>query len=258
VWRIASGDDSYRHILLSMFHPATMWRVLVGGALVTVRNYVTERIFGLNWTGVGRYPTGVAKEEVERKRLKLAKALRVESLSQSPGFERMYSIKIKADELTVFRVLGKFGDSDRRYLKPRLVNIQRVSGNANEVGSTIRYDVPRVGLSFSLVLEKAIGTRCLLYRVREGPVRGGIVVFDIDKWGSGLCFLSTYVAFEFPKGRSVLARLGWWAVQRIFPAFVHDVVWNHALCELKHLCEIEDPSDLPGSRGSRPSGHRIG
>ena len=50
LWRIASGDDSYSRILKAMFRPASAWSILTGGLLATIRNYATERVFGLVWT----------------------------------------------------------------------------------------------------------------------------------------------------------------------------------------------------------------
>jgi hypothetical protein len=35
-----------------MFRPATVWLILVGGALATLRNYLTERLFGLDWADI--------------------------------------------------------------------------------------------------------------------------------------------------------------------------------------------------------------
>jgi hypothetical protein len=238
LWRMASGDDTYRRILGSMFHPATIWLILVGGVLVTARNYLTERVFGLNWTGLGRYPTGVPTEDVQRKRRELVEVLGIPSCRRSAEFERTYSIKVKADQARVFLELGKFGDRDRRYFKPRLVNVHRTAGNANEVGSTIRYDVSPRWLSFRVVLEKVIAARYLLYRVEDGFAQGGILAFDIDSKDEGLCLLSIYVAFDFPKRRNPFRRIAWSLFRLAFPAFVHDVLWNHSLCELKHLVEI--------------------
>ena len=48
---------------------------------------------------------------------------------------------------------------------------------------------------------------------------------------------SIYVAFNFRRGRRPLTRPFWWLVRRLFPAFVHDVIWNHSLCELKDCVE---------------------
>ncbi len=157
LWRIASGDDSYGRIFLSMFHPETMRLILVGGVLVTTRNYLTERFFGLNWEGFGRYPTGVATEEVDRERDTLASLLDLRTLRHAPQFERMYSIKIMADPIDILRELAKFGDRSRSYFNPRLLDVHRTSGRANKPGSTIRYDVTPSWLSFSIVLERSFG-----------------------------------------------------------------------------------------------------
>ncbi|MDP6775159.1 MAG: hypothetical protein QGI83_00175, partial [Candidatus Latescibacteria bacterium] len=195
LWRIASGDDTYRSILLSMYHPATVWSIVVGGALVTIRNCMTERVFGLNWEGFGRYPTGVPREDIEEKRLEIAGVLGIQPTRRSLDFERMYSIKIKAGRARILDQLGRFGDADRRYFRSRLVNVHRTVGSANQVGSTIQYDVFPGWLSFSVVLEKVVGTHYLLYRVRDGFAQGGILVFSIDEKEEGLCLLSIYVAF---------------------------------------------------------------
>ncbi len=240
LWRIASGDDTYQRILASMFHPATVWLILVGGVLVTIRNYLTERVFGLSWAGFGRYPTGVPREDVEKKRQEITEVLGIKPLGQSPQFERMYSIRIKAREARILDQLGKFGDRDRRYFTPRLVTVHRTAGDPNEVGSTIQYDVFVRWLSFRLDLEKVIAGRYLLYRVRDGFARGGILAFDIEREEEGGCLLTIYVAFDFPKRSNPWKRLAWFMFRLGFPAFAHDVVWNHSLCQLKHLVELED------------------
>ncbi|MEW6755562.1 MAG: hypothetical protein AB1505_31980 [Candidatus Latescibacterota bacterium] len=237
LWTIASGDDTYGHVLRAMFHPATIRLILVGGALVTVRNYLTERLFGLRWEGFGRHPTGVPREEVERKRGELAAALGEEWLGRRPGFECMYTIRVLAGPAAILGELGRFGDAGRRYFHPRLIQVLRTSGEANAVGSVIQYRVrPRV-LSFAIVLEQGTGERYLLYRIRDGFARGGILVFDVEPKGEGLCLLSIYLAFDLPTGTSPLRRLAWRAGKRLLPTFVHDVLWNHALCELKHAVE---------------------
>ena len=237
LWRIASGDDTYRRVLLSMYHPATIWAILIGGALVTIRNCAAEWIFGLNWEGFGRYPTGVSREDVERKRLEIVEMLGVQPFGRSPQFERMYTIRIKTDRTRILHQLGKFGDADRQYFKSRLVNVHRTSGRPNEVGSAIQYDLFLRCLSFSVILEKIIGARCLLYRVRNGFAQGGVLAFDVDEKEKGLSLLSIYVAFDFPRVGNPFKRLGWRVFRRIFPAFLHDVLWNHSLCKLKHLVE---------------------
>jgi hypothetical protein len=150
----------------------------------------------------------------------------------------MYSIRIKASQERILRELGKFGDSDRRYFKPRLLGVHRTAGAPNEVGSTIRYDVSPRFLSFSLVLEKSVGTRFLLYRVRDGFARGGLLIFDIDPVGADACALSIYVSFDFSGLGGFPGRLQASGLRLVFPAFVHDVLWNHSLCLLKHVIEV--------------------
>jgi len=64
-------------------------------------------------------------------------------------------------------------------------------------------------VAFSVVLGKIIGERYLLYRVADGFARGGVLVFDIERKQEGLCLLTIYVAFDFPRGRDVVERMGW-------------------------------------------------
>ncbi|MCZ7665235.1 MAG: hypothetical protein M5U22_20940 [Thermoleophilia bacterium] len=240
MWRTASGDDTYRSILLQMLHPSSVWSIAVGGVLVTIRNYLTERIFGLSWTGFGRYPTGVPEERVEEKRSEILRVLGVRPFDGRPQVERMYSIRIKAEEATVFRQLGKFGDSDRGYFTPRMVTVRRIAGEPNQVGALVRYEVFPGWLSFSVSLEKVVEERYLLYRVMDGFARGGVLAFDIDRKKAGGGFLTIYVAFNFPRGKRPLSRIGWRLFRWLFPGFVHDVIWNHSLCTLKHLVEFEE------------------
>jgi hypothetical protein len=235
-----------------MFRPSAVGLIAVGGVLTTIRNYATERVFGLDWKGVGRYPTGVPLEDVERKRQEITSVLGLPLFAGRPQFERMYTIRVKADEARIFRQLGRFGDNDREYLPPRMVRVHRTSGEANEVGSTIRYDVVIPWLSFSVVLQKVVEERYLLYRVRDGFAQGGILAFDIDRKRPGGGFLTIYVAFDFPKGNGPAERLGWSVFRRAFPAFVHDVIWNQSLCKLKQLVE----SETVEVEGPTPNGER--
>lgn len=238
LWKIASGDDSYGNILRSMAHPAAIWTIFWGGALMTFRNALTERFFGLRWEGIGRYQTGVAKEDFEEKRQALLRALDLSPLHR-PEFERMYSIRIKAGRARVLREVGRFGDGKSGFFSPRRVVVRRMSGAANELGSTLLYDVSPRCLSFRMALEKIAGARILMYRVMDGFARDGIFVFGIDSNGEDACTLSIYVAFDFPRGTNALQRSFWRLFGLLFPGFVHDVIWNHSLCRLKHLVETE-------------------
>lgn len=123
---------------------------------------------------------------------------------------------------------------------PRLVKVSRPAGEPNREGSIIRYDVFIASLSFNMVLEQAVQDRYLIYRVQEGFARGGIFAFDIDGHDNGVCVLSIYVAFDFPRGTGWLSRIAWRGFRLCFPAFPHDVAWNHALCNLKNIVEGQD------------------
>jgi hypothetical protein len=114
-----------------------------------------------------------------------------------------------------------------------------MSGAANELGSTVLYDVSPRCLSFRMALEKIAGAHLLMYRVQDGFARDGIFVFDSDSIGEDACTLSIYVAFDFPRGANALQRSFWRLFGLLFPGFVHDVIWNHSLCRLKHLVEAD-------------------
>jgi hypothetical protein len=244
LWRIASGDDDYQAIFLSMMHPATIWSVLTGGALITLRNYLTELAFGLRWEGFGRFTTGVAIERLEEKRREFSR-LMADASVPVPGkleFERMYTIKIAAPRSRILAQLGRFGEADRGYLKPKWVGIHRIAGVPNTPGCVIQYELGCRRLSFNLILDQLIGGHLAVYRVRNGFARGGMLLFEIEKLSEEVCAVSIYVAFNFVRGKTWLTRPFWWLFRRLFPAFVHDVLWNHSLCELKDIVEaVHDP-----------------
>lgn len=249
LWDMASGDSSYRHILGAMFHPAAVASMATGGLLVTLRNYATEQVFGLKWGAFGRYPTGVAVERVDDKRREIFAELGVGETDHRPQMENMYSIRIRTDAETILRQLGRFGDADREYFTPRFIQVRRTEGEANQVGSVVHYQVTPSWLSFSVVLEKVVQGRYLLYRVLDGFARDGMLVFDVDPLRSGVNLLTIYVGFDFPRGSGHISRLGWRLGRAIFPAFVHDVVWNHSLCQLKDLAESDgsEMDEVPGN-----------
>ncbi len=238
LWKIASGDDSYSKILWAMAQPAAIWTIFWGGALMTFRNALAERLFGLRWEGIGRYQTGVAREDFEEKRQSLLRALEIPSL-QRPEFSRMYSIRIKAGRARVLREVGRFGDGKTGFFSPRHVVVRRISGAANELDSIVLYDVSPRFLSFRMALEKIVGTHILMYRVLDGFARDGIFVFGIDPISENTCSLTIYVAFDFARGTSAFQRSSWRLFRQFFPGFFHDVIWNHSLCRLKHLVEAD-------------------
>jgi flavin-dependent dehydrogenase len=248
LWQIASGDESYRRIFASMLRPGSGWLILTGGFLITVRNQLTEHLFGLDWRGIGRHQTGVSIEDRERKRQEVFSALDLQPPARGPEMERAYSIRIRAGEDAIFRQLGKFGDPDREYLRPRFVSIRRTRKGPNQPGTTICYEVgpfSREGgqhrwpalVSFTVVLDRIVPDRYLLYRILDGFGRGGVFAFDVQPVKHGVNLLSIYVGFDFFRGKGPLSRAGWWMFRHLFPSFAHDVVWNHSLCKLRYLAE---------------------
>ncbi len=239
LWKIASGDDRYEQVFGVMLRPKVWWSILAGGVAVTVRNYLAELVFGLRWSGVGRFTTGVAWERLEAKRAAFAQRLTRFYPEETDRFEfeRMYTIRIRATPAEVFAELGRFGEADRGYLHPHWVRIQRVAGTPNTRGCTIEYQVVLPRLSFRLGLDLLEADRLAVYRVQNGFARGGVLLFELEEPRADTCDLSIYVAFNFKRGRTALTAPGWWLLRRLFPAFVHDVIWNHSLCQLKGCVE---------------------
>jgi len=246
LWRTASGDDTYRFILTGMLRPASFGLILSRGLLVTFRNEIVEHLFGLDWKGVGRYSIGVPVEQVARTRKELFALQGIQAPSRTPDVERMFSIRIRAGKEAIMKQLGAFGDPDRQYLKPRFIKIERIEGAPNEKGTVIRYHVAVLRLTFHVRLETVVPERYLVYRVLDGMGEGGIFAFVVDEMKAGVSLLTTYVAFNFPRGRR-MGRIGWWFVRQIFPRSAHDVVWNHSLCEIKRLA-VQDAQELDPAR----------
>ena len=236
LWAIASGEGSYTRTFASMFQPVTVASILVGGLLVTFRNFLTEKFFGLNWMGLSRFPTGIHREDLDNKRAEFLQ-FTGGAFERKPQFESMYSIKIRSDAADIFNGLGTFGDADRRYFKPRFVNVNRISGVGNEAGSVLQYKLPFRFMNFQLVLEKVKKNRYLVYRIRDGFGRGGILVFNIEAKGERTSILSIYVAFDFDREGSLPKRILMFLFRVVFPGYIHDVLWNHSLCRLKSLVE---------------------
>ncbi len=237
LWRIASGDDTYKSIFRSMLMIKTFKGVLIGGVLFTIRNYLTELLFGLRWGDIGRYPTGIYCEVMEAKRADYADKLTMPDSTHSLDVESMYSIRIRTDRNTVFEQLAKFGEQDMGYFRPRIVKIRKLSGNENEVGKIIQYDLPFPFLRFSIVLEAVTQDGYIVYRVRDGFAAGGVLVFDVEKTSPGVSVLSIYVAFNFPRGNTKPQKAMWKLFKMLFPQYIHDVLWNFALCQLKDIAE---------------------
>jgi flavin-dependent dehydrogenase len=235
LWKISSGTADYREVHREM-RGYDVLRSLLVGAAITLRNVAFERFFGLIWGEYGRYPTVVLKEKREFLKAQLASSLGME-LGQSPEFERMYAIKIRGSEEEIMEEMAKFGQPHAKFVHPRFFDIRQIQGVPNQVGSVIRYRVPLLGLGTILRLTKRVGFQTLLYQVDERLVDHGKIIFDVAPTKDGNRRLSIYAAFDYKRGKGFASGVMWKAARLFFPGFVHDVVWNHALCTIKEEVE---------------------
>ena len=237
-WAISSGDQSYEKIAWSMVSPATLWRILSGGVYVTIRNGLAEYLFGLDWRGIGRFPTAVSVEQQEAKRWDVLEGRQCE-------FECIYTINVRAGDSAVRLLLAELGESDRRFLNPRWVGIQRVSAEPLSVGTIIRYQVFGGLITFNIEQQESADENMIKYRVNGGFADGGTFLFQVTPESEHRCSLTVYLAFDYPCGDSFAMRVFWRAFRLLFPEYIHDVIWNHALCEIKQLAERVDMESEP-------------
>jgi len=94
-----------------------------------------------------------------------------------------------------------------------------------------------VGMGTILRLNKTVGLGTLLYQVDERLVDDGKIIFDVAPTKDGNRRLCIYAAFDYKKGTGFASRMMWKSARISFPEFVHDVVWNHALCTIKEEVE---------------------
>lgn len=238
LWKIASGHSDYRAILREMFSPRALYSVLVGGLFVTLRNISVEFLLGLKWGEYGKYPTVVLKEKRDYVKASLSSAPGI-SLDKTPDFERLYAIKIKAPAQRIFTELGKFGDEKRNYMRFRFVEVKRTKGSPNERGSVIIYRLRLFPLSVDMRLERVMPEKLLYYELTEEFADRGKLVFEVKPTEDGNNRLVIYASFDFKKGSGVFSKIFWWIFRSFFPAFIHDVVWNHALCSIKEDAELQ-------------------
>jgi len=239
LWKIASGTADYREVLRDMFGYGVL-RSVFAGAAVTLRNVVVEALLGLKWGEYGRYPTVVLKERRAALKGALASSLGME-LGESVEFERMYAIKIRSSGEEIMNELARFGQPDASFLKLRMVEVRQIQGVPNQVGSVIRYRIPLLGFGVELRLSKRVGCETLLYQVEERLSDHGKLIFNVAPTKYGNSRLSVYAAFDYKKGEGFATRALWKGIRVLFPEFVHDVVWNHALCSIKE--EVERKHD---------------
>jgi hypothetical protein len=230
IWSISSGDEDYEKIAKAMLRPSTLWRILTGGILVTIRNWITERAFGLSWAGVGRFPVAVPRETLDARREQLLDG-------RSHEFECIYSIHLRTSASVVRQYVGQLGEATRPYLHPRGVHIERVRGDPLSIGCMIHYRVFAGALSYYVVQENSGNENIILYRVHGSFADQGSFIFLIEPESATSCVLTVYLAFDYERGTSAGDRIFWWAFRSLFPSHVHDVLWNHALCEFKQAAE---------------------
>ena len=240
LWKIASGTADYREVLREMCGYGVL-RSILAGAAVTLRNVAFEALFGLKWGEYGRYPTVVLKEKREVLKEQLASSLGME-LGEAPEFERMYVIKIRGAAEEIMAELAQFGDPNARFLDLRFIEVRRIEGLPNQAGSVIRYKVPLVGLAAELRLTRRIGSETLLYQFDERLADHGKLIFNVAPARDGNSRLSIYASFDYKKGSGFAGRVLWKGFKLLFPEFVHDIVWNHALCTIKEEVERKHSS----------------
>ena len=99
-----------------------------------------------------------------------------------------------------------------------------------------------------------VGFETLLYQLDERLADRGKLIFNVRPTRDGSSRLAIYAAFDYKKGHGFAGRVLWGVARVLFPGFVHDVVWNHALCTLKEAVERKHtytPKPAPLDEGSR-------
>ena len=231
LWGLASGTVSSRKAFYAALGPPVL-RSLLAGARKSARNILTERFFGIRWGTHGRYPTVILREKRDSFKKSIEASLGIR-LNPSPDMERMYAVKIRATAQEIFSVLGTFGEVDGKMLQLRFVQVRRVAGEPNQVGSVVQYRLRRSPVTMDLRLVQAIPDQALLYDVQEVFANHGKLIFDIRPTGDGNHRLVVYTAFDFKRGETPAGRLFWRSFRWLFPEYAHDVVWNHTLCQIK-------------------------
>ena len=195
----------------------------------------------------------VLKEKREALKGRLSLRLGMD-LGATPDFERMYVIKIRGSEQEIMDELARFGHPDARFLDLRFVEVRRIRGESNQIGSVIRYRVPLAGFGAELRLTRRVGQETLLYQVDGRLADHGELIFNVAPARDGNSRLSIYAAFDYKKGHGFAGRVLWGVARLLFPGFVHDVVWNHALCTIKEEVERKHACTPPAAGPTPPHG----
>jgi flavin-dependent dehydrogenase len=229
--KIGSGTSDYGNVFRELL-TAPVLRSVITGVYKTVRNIFTEKILGIDWEEYGRYPTVIVMEKRDFLKESIATPLGIE-LDAAPEMERMYAIKIRATAAEIFEELGKFGDRKGKFLRLKFVDVRRISGLPNQVGSVVRYSLRVLPVSMDIRLARCIPGKTLLYEPGELFTRRGKLIFDVTSTKDGNNRLVIYTAFDFRRGRGIVGTRFWRLFRIMFPDYAHDVVWNHAICCIK-------------------------
>ena len=125
-------------------------------------------------------------------------------------------------------------------MRLRFVEIMQKTGLSNQLGSIIRYKIKFLPVWMDMKLTRIIPDEVLYYEVSERYADRGKLIFEIKSTEDGNNRLVIYTSFDYKKGKRMAAKIFWWFVRLLFPAFVHDVVWNHALCSIKQDVELSE------------------
>jgi hypothetical protein len=137
-------------------------------------------------------------------------------------------------------LLAQFGESGRPYLNPRWVKIFRTCGEPLQEGSVIQYRVFGGLISFSIEQQPRIREDLIAYKVKGGFADAGLFCFEVKQLPAGFTMLTVYLVFNYARGSTRAGRIFAWLFKRLFPEFIHDVLWNQAFCQLKQVAERRD------------------
>ncbi len=235
LWKIAGNGSDYREVYRGFFC-LQVFRSVITGMVKTFRNFVTEGVLGLKWEAHGRYPTVVIREKREEIKASIAGSLGI-NLNAAYEMERMYAVKIRASAHRIYTELGKFGDPAGKFLNLRFIDVKRVSGRSNHEGSIIQYRSRLLPVSMDIQLVRALSESALLYKPGALFALEGRLIFHIRPTRDKNHRLVVYTAFDFKRGTGFWGRLFWWVFRNFFPDYVHDVIWNHAICCIKREAE---------------------
>ncbi len=240
-WDISSGDGNYEHIARSMLRPSTIWLIIRGGVYPTIRNGLTEHLFGIDWKDIPRVMTGVSRDDLETRRSKFLPEYSWPCPRKPvPEFECMYSVRLRCSVKSARALLAEFGEKSRPYLNPRWVSILRTRGNPLQEGNVIQYRILFGLISFSIEQQASPRENLIIYRVKDGFAQDGLFCFEVEPLPADYCLLSVYLVFDYAKGGGFFNRFFWASFRHLVPDYFHDVLWNHALCEFKKVVETRE------------------